>query len=132
MLPGRASTLYNANLQLLPSNETKLSVYNKYVASFTSDMSEKPVSYRVFFNIWRESCEYIFVMKPRSDICATCQKHYKSGSQIALATVEEKRQNLEKMSSHLELVSQERGFYRKTIQETRDNFVLTERCDPNS
>ncbi|KAG8289550.1 hypothetical protein J6590_102298 [Homalodisca vitripennis] len=43
-------------------------------------------------------------------------------------------QNLQKMSSHLELVSQERGFYHKTIKESRGSFEtdVNLRCEPNS
>ncbi|KAG8280146.1 hypothetical protein J6590_088314 [Homalodisca vitripennis] len=50
------------------------------------------------------------------------------------ATVQEKMQNLQKMSSHLELVSQERGFYHKTIKESRGSFEtdVNLRCEPNS
>lgn len=126
LLPGRASTIYNASLKLLPSNETKLSVYNKYLASFTEEVTEKPVSSKVFSNIWRETCRDVVIMRPRSDLCNTCQKHYTSGSQMAQATEEEKMETLMKMRSHLELVAKERAFYKQTIKESRETFAKFE------
>lgn len=74
---------------------------------------EKPVSFRIFSNIWRELCSQIVLMKPRSDLCSFCQKHYTSGGTMALASEEEKISNIEKMKSHLDLVKKERDFYKK-------------------
>lgn len=50
-------------------------------------MTVKPISLRVFTNIWRETCSTIVIMRPKSDLCAFCQKHYTSGTAMALATL---------------------------------------------
>lgn len=122
MLPGRSSTVYNTALKLLPSNDSKVKIYNTYKASFTDNMTEKPVHLRVFTNIWREVCPDIVVMKPRTDLCSLCQKHYTSGAEMALVSDAQKMQTIEKMRLHLETVSKERTFYNDTIALTRNNF----------
>lgn len=132
ILPGRASTVYNANLKLLPSNETVRTVYEKYAASFNRDITEKPISKRLFRNIWRETCRDIVIMKPRSDLCATCQQHYTSGAKMAMATDEEKIETLQKMTAHLDLVAKERKFYKDIIQRSKETFQGKESSVPNS
>lgn len=53
-------------------------------------MTEKPVSKRVFRNIWLQTSNEIVIMKPRSDLCATCQQHYTSGARRAMASEDDK------------------------------------------
>lgn len=121
-LPGRSSTVYNTNLKLLPSSDSKKKIYDIYNQSFTGDMVEKPVSLRVFKNIWRETCSTIVVMRPKSDLCSLCQKHYTSGAAMVLASEEEKIANVEKMKAHLELVKSEREFYKNSIDMTKQSL----------
>lgn len=128
ILPGRSSTIYKTNLKLLPSSDTKVKIYETYKASFTPDMPSKPVSCRLFRNIWRQLCPEVVVMKPRSDLCATCQKHFTSGAAMALLPEETKLQTIEKMRSHLDLVSKERKFYKDTIKQSKTNFETEKTC----
>lgn len=122
-LPGRSSTVYNTSLKLLPSSDSKVKIYNVYKESFIAEMPEKPVSLRTFTNIWRQTCPNIVVMKPRSDLCSFCQKHYTSGAFMALANEEEKMLSIEKMRAHLDLVQKERAFYKSTIAETKETIL---------
>lgn len=130
-LPGRSSTVYNSRLKLLPSSDSKKKVYEVYKQSFRDDMTEKPVSLKMFTNIWRRTCSSIVVMKPRSDLCSFCQRHYTSGKIMASASEDEKMEKLEEMKSHLETVKLEREFYKNTIKETReinDNDEMADKC----
>lgn len=122
ILPGRSSTAYNASLRLLPSSDSKVKKYGIYKASFTDDVAEKPARSRVFTNIWRDVCREIVVMKPRTDLCSTCQKHFTSGAEMALVPEEEKLQTIEQMKTHLQTVSEERKNYNDIISCTRENF----------
>ncbi|KAG8266542.1 hypothetical protein J6590_108221 [Homalodisca vitripennis] len=122
ILPGRSKTVYNTSLKLLPSSDSKVKIYDKYRASFTDEMQEKPVHQKIFTNIWRDICPDIVVMKPRSDLCAICQKHYTSGAEMASVSEEIKMQTLEKMTLHLETVAKERKHYNDTIKKTRENL----------
>lgn len=90
MLPWRSSTVYNTTLRLLPSSDSKVKIYEIYKASFTANMTEKPVHARVFTNIWREVCPDMVVMKPRTDLCTLCQKHFTSGAEMALLSEAQK------------------------------------------
>lgn len=110
-LPGRSATVYNSRLKLLPSSDSKAKVFQMYKESFTEDMEEKPVSLRLFTNIWRQACSGIVVMKPRSNLCAYCQRHYTSGKIMAMANENDKIAKIEEMKSHLETVKVEREFY---------------------
>lgn len=121
-MPGRSSTVFNANLKLLPSSDSKAKIFETYKASFTDGMPQKPVSSRVFTNIWKQICPEIVVMKPRSDLCAFCQKHFTSGAAMALVPEETKMETIENMRSHLQLVAKERKFYQETIKNTKANF----------
>lgn len=63
----------------------------------------KPVSFRMFSNIWREECSQIVLMKPRSDLCSFYQKNFTSGSTMELTAIEEENiETLKKISLHLE------------------------------
>lgn len=85
ILPGRVSTVYNANVQLQPSSDIKIKVHEIYKNSFTNKMPAKPVSTKVFTNIWRHCCPEIVVMKPRSELCALCKKVLHIWSQTGIS-----------------------------------------------
>lgn len=122
ILPGRSSTVYQTSLRLLPSSDSKIKIYDTYKASFTDNMTQKPVNLRVFTNIWRYVFPDIVIMKPRSDLCSLCQKHFTSGAAMALVSEEEKLQTIDKMRAHLHSVSQERKNYNDIIKQTRENL----------
>lgn len=85
-------------------------------------MPQKPVKLKVFTNIWRSICPDIVVMKPRTDLCALCQKHYTSGAAMATVSEEEKMQTIQIMKSHLETVVKERKYYNDSIKQSRENL----------
>lgn len=111
-------------------------MYEKYKLSFLEADEDGPVLFRVFCNIWRHTrtCKEIrvIILRPRSDLCRTCQHYYTSGSKLTLACDLEKLQNLQKMQSHLELVSDERNFYMTKIKETKQSFEGKETFPPNT
>jgi hypothetical protein len=47
------------------------------------------------------------IIRPRSDLCTTCQQHYTSGAKMAMASDEEKMETIRKMTAHLDLVAKE-------------------------
>lgn len=72
-LPGRIPGLKRELLQLLPSSDTILSIYEKYKES--CELSELvPVSKTSFRSIWKHSRPYMAVAKPMTDLCDMCQK----------------------------------------------------------
>lgn len=70
-LPGRLPKFKDYKIMKLPSNETKSSVYQKYIATLDSD--ERKISNRSFRRIWSKYVAFISVMKPADDLCDVCR-----------------------------------------------------------
>lgn len=83
-LPGRQSTQYRI-CKLLPTNESKKSVYELYCAN-----TETPLSYWLFRRLWRECCNDVIISRPKSDLCVLCSKFYTSNSELLGKSEEEK------------------------------------------
>lgn len=78
-----------------------------------------------FFKIFGERYPDIVILRPQSDLCKTCQRHYTSGSKLALASEEEKINNVMEMSVHPETVSKERTITVLLSKTPKLNFILT-------
>ena len=97
-------------LVYLPASQNKKIVYKDYECSCAL-MSEKPVGYRSFRNIWRKCLPWICFMTPRTDVCYRCELHR---LEVKSACDEnEKKESLKRFSGHLEVAQLERDFYRK-------------------
>ena len=70
-LPGRLPKFKDYRVMKLPSNETKSSIYRKYIASLNDD--ERKISNRSFRRIWAKYIPYVTVMKPADNLCNTCR-----------------------------------------------------------
>lgn len=70
-LPGRLPKFKDYRVMKLPSNETKASVYRKYIASLGDD--ELKMSICSFRRIWAKYIPYVTVMKPANDLCDYCR-----------------------------------------------------------
>lgn len=132
-LPGRIPAIKNAYAKILPTSDTKKTVYNKYCDSL-SVLHEKPVSIRVFSSIWRQTCGDVVIMKPKYDLCKICQSNYTSLNKLLFSSETEKLENISAMRSHLEFVAKERDNYRNVIKNSKDEFQLhnSSRSIPNS
>lgn len=63
-------------------------------------------------------------MKPKSDLCAICQKNYTSHSQLRGASDEDKSDFFFKCQEHLRRVDIERAAYKSLIKRTVDEFDI--------
>lgn len=70
-LPGRLPKFKDYRVMKLPSNETKSSVYRKYIASLQDD--EPKMSNRSFRRIWAKYIPYVTTMKAADDLCDICR-----------------------------------------------------------
>lgn len=122
-MPGRLASQYNI-VKLLPSSDTKVGIYRKYKEICTAN-NETCVGRGFFLKMWRTFCSDVVVMKPKSDLCAICQKNYTSHSKLSGATEDEKADFFMQCQEHLQHVATERAAYRSTINETVKNF---EKC----
>lgn len=132
-LPGRVSTVFNSNLKLLPSHESKSSIHRMYVAACKVDKSQA-VKLKPFRKLWAQCCPYIYVQRPMSDLCKTCQSNYVSLSKLTLASEQQKLQQYSKSKAHLDKVLIEREYYKSTIQNSIEEAVgktiATGRAEP--
>ena len=72
LLPGRIPGYHRTDLKLLPSNTTKLGIWESYSSSIQEG---RKVGYRSFRNIWTKYMPEIIITKPMSDLCWSCQKN---------------------------------------------------------
>lgn len=87
-MPGRTAKKFSI-VKLLPSQETKKSVYEKYKNACEVKKCAA-VSYYIFRRIWNACCLDIVIQLPRSDLCQICQKNYTSHSMLIGLTEDEK------------------------------------------
>ncbi|KAG8324426.1 hypothetical protein J6590_092416 [Homalodisca vitripennis] len=95
-----------------------------YQASFTEADQEEPVSQCTFSNIWRQTCKDIIILRPRSDLCRKCQRHYTSGTM--------KKCYIFKKCSPIFNLSLKKEIFNEKIKETVENFNEKETFPPNS
>ena len=74
LLPGRIPGYNRFDLQLLPSNTSKLSIWESYTQSI-EPLGVRVAGYKSFRNIWTKYLPQIIITKPMSDLCWTCQQN---------------------------------------------------------
>jgi hypothetical protein len=92
-MPGQNLSKYTI-IKLLPSEETKKSIYEKYTNACEVKKCSA-VSYYIFIRIWKQCCIDIKIQLPRSDLCMICQKSNMSKSNLIGLSEEEKMQFFE-------------------------------------
>ena len=121
VLPGRVPGFKNPDLLLLPSEHTKKSIHEKYVAGVEP---EHLLPYSTFTELWREFLPNICIQKPRSDLCGTCKSDTIALSKLRSLNDEKRRELMDHNLKHLNLVDQERQFYKNAIQQAKDSIKL--------
>ena len=71
MLPGRIPRYKQTDIQLLPSNTTKMIVWCAYYVEAASDLPVRVAGYKSFRN---QFVPHIIVTKPASDLCWVSKK----------------------------------------------------------
>ena len=74
-LPGRYPGYKDLDVVLLPTSDTKVSVWKFYLECCEAD-HVVGMKYSTFCQKWQELTPYIIIMKPRSDLCWTCQSNH--------------------------------------------------------
>ena len=118
VLPGRIPGYHRSDIQLLPSNTTKLGVWSKYCESCTSTR-RNPISRKTFCTIWQQLVPQVVIMKPMTDLCWQCQQNnslvLRAGSNI-----KDKSEALQKALKHIHQVEREQTFYNNINAKCRD------------
>lgn len=106
--PGRLPQFKNFKVMKLPSCESKISVYRRYVDSCEGDTTKK-IGERMFYYLWEETCPFIQTMKPASDLCDTCKENTDKISQAKTEAEREEKLNI--AITHLTHAKTQHNYY---------------------
>ena len=121
-LPGRTPKQWKTdNIKLLPTNVTKKTVYEEYQTSCAVS-SYRCVKLRTFRKLWQQLCPHIRTMMPASDLCWTCQSATYKIQNAANRDIE-KREVLDQLREHHELVNQEREHFQNILRKTKQHVI---------
>lgn len=121
-LPGRLPQCKNYKVMKLPSCDTKISIYRRYVEA-CKEMKDKLIGERCFYYLWNECCPYIQTMKSATDLCDTCKENTNRISEAKNSDEKENRLNI--ALSHLSTAKDQREFYKKCITDGTDDMVIS-------
>ncbi|XP_064631663.1 uncharacterized protein LOC135489956 [Lineus longissimus] len=118
VLPGRVPGFKRADLKLLPSCETKVSIWRKYCKAVT-DLGHRTAKLSAFKSVWKSVAPHIVKTKPMTDLCGDCQlNNYKIYRSANLPNCV-KDAKLRKQEEHLRIVEQERDVLRAMTNEAK-------------
>ena len=109
-LPVRTPKHWVSDVQLLPTDMNKATVYAQYKASMDAEPAGKTVSLRTFQRLWKSLVPFVCTMPPASDLCWTCQQlTYKIRSDYNKE--EDRMITSHEPQEHLRIVKLERAYY---------------------
>lgn len=129
-LPGRVPG-HRDKVLLLPSDLSKISVYEKYIDA-CKQTSSAPVGRSTFYTLWEQLLPHISVSTPSSDLCFTCQQNTQSIQLSACLSEEEKCKRMETAQTHLARAKTERYFYNSQVEaaEAAWSTAIKEKVEP--
>ena len=115
----------------LPSSESKMDVYNKYVeACRDCEPIRECVGETLFRNIWQSCVPHIQKMEPCTDVCAKCEQYRNS---IRFAVTEDDKLGASlAFSEHILKAQKEREFLNICIKNAQDELSDREVLSPVS
>ena len=113
-LPGRVPNFKDLKVQLLPSSESKASVWRQY-RKVSQDKNLSAVSYSKFVALWNTLTPYIVKMTPASDLCSLCQLNNSKITKNVNVSEREKLDCLRDQETHLQEAKSEREFMKMNI-----------------
>lgn len=119
-LPGRLPNVKDFKMVKLPSSETKMSVYRRYIAACEEEKTEK-ISRSLFYKLWAQYCPFILTMKPASDLCDICQQNSLIVQRSLLEDdLDTKEGKFRLILDHLERAKLQRTFYQESCLKSQE------------
>ena len=118
ILPGRIPGFKRDDVKVLPSCETKASIWRYYKAA--SVEGERVVGYSTFRKLWNHLLPYVIICKPMSDLCWTCQLNNSRIIRQVNVPENEKSEVLRRQETHLEHARAERTHYQNMCKQSRE------------
>lgn len=120
-LPGRTPKHWITDVQLLPTDCTKVGVYIQY-KSAAEESNVRVVSERTFRDLWHKLLPFIRTTKPASDLCWTCQQGTRKLMEAQNKADECKQQILKELQTHQQIVKQEREYYNEVCKKVKNQL----------
>jgi hypothetical protein len=135
LLPGRIPGFKRSDVRILPSNETKASIWRMYKQSAV--LGQRCVQLSTFRQLWKQLLPFIVVAKPMSDLCWVCQQNNTNIVRSVNVSEHEKSAVLKAQELHLLRATAERSHYTslcETARKTATTFSITDfhKSIPNS
>ena len=122
-LTGRYPGYKDLEVVLLPTSDTKVSVWKFYLECCEAD-HVVGMKYSTFCQKWQELTPYIIIMKPRSNLCWTCQSTHEQILNSSNQTIEEKTARIQSQVEHLEHANNERKLYNNLCLQAKETTEL--------
>ena len=121
LLPGRVPGYSRSDVQLLPSSQSKRTIWRAYHLAAEGNSAVHAVAYSMFCYLWRTLVPSILVMKPRSDLCWQCQQYSAAIVRSCNSTEAEKTSTISEALEHLRIVKLERSKYKAVCEECKQS-----------
>ena len=117
ILPGRIPGFKRSDVRILPSCETKASIWRLYKSSAIED--QRVVKLSIFRKLWKQLLPFIVIGKPMSDLCWVCQRNNMNIVRAVNIPEEEKSEVLKKHEDHLRTATMQRSHYTYMCEQSR-------------
>ena len=117
-LPGRIPGFKRSDIKVLPSTQTKSSVFRLYEQSAQS-ADLQAVGRSTFLQLWNDLVPYVVICRPMTDLCHTCQKNNTKIYRSSNLPENQKSQLLKEMESHLLNAERERSLYQNASNKAK-------------
>ena len=111
----------------LPTENTYVSIYEKYIKNVKHDQSQIIISYNIFIKLWHELASQIKFQTSASDLCETCEI-LKAELKIVKHDIDEYNKIKNQYELHIKAANLEREHYNKTINESKNNKSIAHIC----
>lgn len=118
-LPGRVPHYKDLKVQLLPSCETKASVWPRFQKT-SEDEHLKGITYAKFVALWNTLTPYVVIMTPASNLCSLCQLNNTKITNNVNVSDEEKLNCLCEQEKHFQEAKSERAFMKENIANCKE------------
>lgn len=118
LLPGRIPGYRRDDLKLLPSSISKAAVHQQYGEACAKG-GFRQLAKKTFLKLWTQYCPYVVPMKPRSDLCWTCQQNSSNVVRAANRPDDDKSVALLAAMDHLNKANAERSLYTAQVAESK-------------
>lgn len=120
-LPGRIPGFKRTDIKILPSSETKTSVFRLYEQS-AKIAGSQAVGHSKFLQLWNDLVPRVVISKPMTDLCHTCQKNNAKIYRAVNIPDSEKSKLLKEMETHLLNAERERSLYKDACESAKKCF----------